>query len=285
MFFVRHWGALLACIGILIASSAYVPQARSPLLALAAFEKLLIGLLIFFGPLKRTLAMTAVAAADGHTISAYGIDADSHNNLYALDFTGHAYADYVWVIDRQTGAFSMYPVPTYLSRPRRGRFDANDRLWFGEYDGNNIGMFDSRTKTYTEWPMPEAFTFPYDVVPDRTGHIWTGSEFTDRVVRLDPATGKSVSYLLPRSTNIRRVFVDDSTTPVTLWVGSNLRPALYRVSARRLIHLPQIAQGIGLPGGLAGCTGFAIGFHSCHISHSLSYAWSTDDVYVKANSL
>jgi len=27
-------------------------------------------------------------------------------------------------------------------------------------------------------------------------------------------------YLLPRSTNIRRVFVDNSTTPVTFWVGN-----------------------------------------------------------------
>jgi hypothetical protein len=30
-----------------------------------------------------------------------------------------------------------------------------------------------------------------------------------------------VDYLLPRPTNIRRVFVDNSTTPVSFWVGSN----------------------------------------------------------------
>jgi len=30
-----------------------------------------------------------------------------------------------------------------------------------------------------------------------------------------------VDYLLPRPTNIRRVYVDNSTTPVTFWVGSN----------------------------------------------------------------
>ena len=43
----------------------------------------------------------------------------------------------------------------------------------------------------------------------------------DRVSRLDPKTGQFIEYLLPRSTNIRRVFVDNSTTPVTFWVGSN----------------------------------------------------------------
>ena len=39
--------------------------------------------------------------------------------------------------------------------------------------------------------------------------------------RLDPKTGRFTEYLLLRSTNIRRVFVDSSTTPVTFWVGSN----------------------------------------------------------------
>jgi virginiamycin B lyase len=43
----------------------------------------------------------------------------------------------------------------------------------------------------------------------------------DRVVRLDTKTGDFTEYLLPRSTNIRRVHVDNSTTPVTFWVGSN----------------------------------------------------------------
>ena len=44
---------------------------------------------------------------------------------------------------------------------------------------------------------------------------------TDQVTRLNTKTGEMVQYLLPRTTNIRRVFVDNSTTPVTFWVGSN----------------------------------------------------------------
>jgi virginiamycin B lyase len=30
-----------------------------------------------------------------------------------------------------------------------------------------------------------------------------------------------VEYLLPKETNIRRVFIDNSTSPVTFWTGSN----------------------------------------------------------------
>ena len=44
---------------------------------------------------------------------------------------------------------------------------------------------------------------------------------TDRILRLDPKTGQFTEYLLPGFTNIRRVFVDSSTTPVAFWVGSN----------------------------------------------------------------
>ena len=41
------------------------------------------------------------------------------------------------------------------------------------------------------------------------------------MARLDPETGQITEYLLPRSTNIRRIYVDSSTTPPTFWTGSN----------------------------------------------------------------
>jgi streptogramin lyase len=170
-----------------------------------------------------------VIAADGHSIFNYGIYADSKNDMYGLDYPGFVYGtdrtNYVSHVDDQTGAMSSYMVPTHQSRPRRGRFDGQDRLWFAEFDGNNIGMFDARSKTFAEWPMPDPYTFPYDAVRDETGGVWTGSMFTDRVVRLDPATGATVSYLLPRSTNIRRVFFADGA----LWVGSNHGASIVRV--------------------------------------------------------
>ena len=51
----------------------------------------------------------------------------------------------------------------------------------------------------------------------------------DRVLRLDPKSGESREYLLPRSTNVRRVFVDNSTTPVTFWTGSNYGASVVEV--------------------------------------------------------
>jgi len=81
-------------------------------------------------------------------------------------------------------------------------------------------MFDP-AKERSGMGVPTSHTYPYDVFVDRNGELWSGSMSSDRILRFDPERGTSVEYLLPRETNVRRVFVDNSTTPVTFWVGSN----------------------------------------------------------------
>ena len=65
LFFVRHWGVLILAIAGLIVLSAYAPAFRVPVLIAAAMEKFAMGLFAFFGPLKRTSGMTAIAIIDG----------------------------------------------------------------------------------------------------------------------------------------------------------------------------------------------------------------------------
>jgi hypothetical protein len=71
VFFVRHWGVLIFAVGALILCAAYVPSVRAPVLIAAALEKFAIGILVFFGPLKRTTAMTVIAAIDGLFAASY----------------------------------------------------------------------------------------------------------------------------------------------------------------------------------------------------------------------
>jgi virginiamycin B lyase len=151
------------------------------------------------------------------TINAYGIPSDKDNNLYLLEFG----ANNIGRIDAKTKEFKVYSTVTAGSRPRRGRFDEQNRLWFAEYGNNSIGMLDPATGKIQEWAVPIPWSAPYHVVPDKNGDVWAGSMWTDRVTRLNPKTGQFTDYLLPRETNIRRVFVDSSTTPVTFWTGSN----------------------------------------------------------------
>jgi virginiamycin B lyase len=99
--------------------------------------------------------------------------------------------------------------------------DPTGRLWFAEFAANKVAMFDTKKESFTEWDVPTPHTYPYDVFSDRNGDLWSGSMSSDRILRFAPESGRSVEYLLPRSTNIRRVFVDNSTSPVTFWAGNN----------------------------------------------------------------
>jgi len=146
----------------------------------------------------------------------YDIIPDSRNNGYFLTMG----AEEVGRIDAKTGQMQIFKTPTKGSGPRRGMMDDPDRLRFGENRSDKIGMFDTKTQSFREW-APTPGGWPYDVTIDKNGEVWSGGEYNDRIVRLDPKTGSFTEYLMPGHTNVRRVWVDNKTTPVTFWVGSN----------------------------------------------------------------
>ena len=157
------------------------------------------------------------SAPKGEPHNIYDVIPDSANNAWFTDFRQR----HIGRIDAKTGEVKLFEIPTPACAPRRGMMDAKDRLWFGEYRGDRIAMLDTKSGEFREWRLATRWASPYDVAIDRNEEAWTGSMITDQVTRLDTKTGRMVDYLLPRETNIRRVFVDSSTTPVTFWVGSN----------------------------------------------------------------
>jgi streptogramin lyase len=161
----------------------------------------------------------------GRQHAPYGMTADAQNNLYFMDFAD----ENIGRVDAKTGEVTLYPTPTPKSRPRRTMLDDQGRLWFTEFAANKLGMFDTKTEQFKEWNVPTPHTYPYDVFMDKTGELWSGGMASDRVLRFDPQSGQSVEYLLPRPTNIRRVFVDNSTSPVTFWAGNNHGAAIVKV--------------------------------------------------------
>jgi streptogramin lyase len=158
-------------------------------------------------------------APTGEPHNIYDVIPDSQNNVFFTDFRQR----HIGRIDAKTGEVKLFEMPSAakVTAPRRGQMDAQDRLWFAQYRGDHIGMLDTKTGQFKEWPVAPRWSSPYDVALDKNEEAWTGSMIDDQVTRLDTKTGAAVQYLLPRKTNIRRVFVDNSTTPVTFWVGSN----------------------------------------------------------------
>ena len=101
----------------------------------------------------------------GRQIRAYGMPTDRKNNVYQLGFS----ATHIGLRKvNEGGLVRIWATPTELSRPRRGRVDEQNRLWFAEYGGNGIGMFDPTTEAIKEWKLPTPWSAPYDVVsPNR----------------------------------------------------------------------------------------------------------------------
>jgi len=158
-------------------------------------------------------------------LSSYGVASDSKNNFYGMNLNG----TFIIKVDAKTKTVTPFATPTPNAGPRRGHMDAQDRLWFAEFRGNKIAMFDTKTETFHEWPVPTPWTSVYDAVADSAGFAWSGGMNNDQVVRVDTKTGATVEYLLPRQTNIRRVNVDNRTSPPTFWIGNNLGAALIKV--------------------------------------------------------
>ncbi len=156
--------------------------------------------------------------------SIYQVISDSKNNLWMAEYT----RGNIGKIDAKTKKVTWYPLPTANARARRMVIDDQDRLLITEYRGNKVALFDTRSEKVSEIALPP-YTFPYRAAIDKNGEIWAGGMHTDRAVRLDPKTGQYVEYQLPHETNMRTVFVDNSTTPVTFWTGSNHGAALVKL--------------------------------------------------------
>jgi streptogramin lyase len=158
-------------------------------------------------------------APKGEPHNIYDVVPDSKNNAWFTDFR----RKHIGRIDAKTGDIKIFEMPASVAvtAPRRGQMDAQDRLWFAQYRGDKIGMLDTKTGEFKDWAVGPRWSAPYDVAFDKNAEAWTGSMVDDHVTRLDTNAGTTVQYLLPRRTNIRRVHVDNSTTPVTFWVGSN----------------------------------------------------------------
>ena len=160
-------------------------------------------------------------------LARYDIAADTKNNLFG---SGRG-TTYVWRVDAKTLEVKYYDIPAQprgvgglSGGMRRGKTDAQDRLWWGGYDGNFIGMLDPKQPAGKEmklWAVPSPWFFPYDAHYDEMGYTWTGGIYSDRVARLHLESGEWNFYLLPFTANIRDINLQPATGGGLsgLWVG------------------------------------------------------------------
>lgn len=131
------------------------------------------------------------------------------------------------------GKVRLVPTPTPNAYPRRGYRDTNNHFWFTEFFADNVAVIDLDTDKITEYPLQPRHISPYYARPDRTGKIWISSTGSDRLLRLDPETGKVIKYLMPVTYDARKVVVDNSADRITVWLPNKNQGQLIRVEVAK----------------------------------------------------
>ena len=132
---------------------------------------------------------------------------DSHG----IAWIGEREAGMLGRFDAKTQTYSRIALPPAKNPTMRVSaiaVDAKDHVWFVD-DGPNARIleyeYNPQGGTFKSYPMPE-FRWPAaDEGWARTGtlrfldgFVWAAEEASDRILRLDPSTGKMVDYSIPR---------------------------------------------------------------------------------------
>lgn len=107
---------------------------------------------------------------------------------------------------------------------RRGNIDEKDRMWYGEYRADKIFMFDIPIKKAQRWDLPK-YSGPYtSSVPDAKGRVYAPSNMSERLYRLDPATGQYIGYLWPTEFDTKKITTLNTPAGPVMWF-TNMRTA------------------------------------------------------------
>ena len=150
--------------------------------------------------------------------SPYGLAADAHNNLYFMDFGD----ENIGRVDAETGErHALSDADTKIAaaprHARRGRPPVVRRVWRQQHrDVRHQARRASRSGRRRH-PGPS----PTMSCSTATASCGAARCCPTACCGSIPRAAGRCEYLLPRETNIRKVFVDNTTTPVTFWAGNN----------------------------------------------------------------
>lgn len=124
----------------------------------------------------------------------------------------------VW-LDTQTGEVREFSSASGWIDAGRCDFDPAGNIWAGSKDGPLI-KYNPKTGAVSEYATPTPFTSSYGARSDKNGEIWYGLMHGARVARFNSKTEEWTQYDLPSTYSFDTfAWVDNSTTPVTFWMG------------------------------------------------------------------
>jgi virginiamycin B lyase len=83
------------------------------------------------------------------------------------------------------------------SRPYGIWLDSQDRPWFDLFGTNKIGMIDSKSGEFKEYPLPNERARPRRIVVTSDDQVWYGDYTRGTLGKLDPKTGAVEEWPMP----------------------------------------------------------------------------------------
>lgn len=110
------------------------------------------------------------------------IDDDKRNSIWFTDARLNALGR----INTHNGTTELYKIPTNNSGIMGLVLSPdNNSIWFTEIMGNNIGSFDIKSKTITEYPTGE-LTGPTLLTYDSNGELWVTMSYSSSILNIQP---------------------------------------------------------------------------------------------------
>jgi virginiamycin B lyase len=134
-------------------------------------------------PKSGKVELKTVPTANSHP---YGIQMNSQGVPFFCEFFTNKMAS----IDPKTMAIREYALPEGV-RPRRMAIDAQDRVYFTDYEKGHLGRLDPKSGEVKMWDSPGgAKSNPYGIVVTPDGMVWYSESGVqpNTLVRFDPKT-------------------------------------------------------------------------------------------------
>ena len=124
------------------------------------------------------------------------------------------------LLDTRTGEMQNFSTGSVPSAAKRGGFDPSGNAWFTGMNGTFVEI-DAKFKRVRQFRPPtpySPYTDFYAGTADKNGEFWAGEIHGRGFLRFNPRTDRWTEYTLPEPyAHTREVWVDNSTTPVTVW--------------------------------------------------------------------
>jgi virginiamycin B lyase len=110
-----------------------------------------------------------------------------------------AYGDGAGRIDRKTGRFDYFPIPTYRSQPDGIEVARNGHVWMTEFIGNKLVEIDPKVGKATEFVHPRAGDDPglRGLAVDSHGNFWFAEHEFGGIGMYDPRSRRWRSWRAP----------------------------------------------------------------------------------------